>query len=656
MPNESKTVKTHIITLDKIHDLPGVSLPQYPDRSLGGLVSSIQTSGVKEPVILRQREDGEFELLSGYRRLQASKLAKKADIPAQVYDMTASEATKYFQAIRTKADTPIPGKPVEELRKAAAPVEKKEERKPDFSAKPENKKEEAKKDAIPALDKDGKTEQTAKPGPNRPVEEKGKPAIPAEKKEEKAADEKKPDSPAKPEEKKDPAPVSGKSDEKPKSAVAAKPAEKTTETGKEAATAKKTAQGPGGVAISQVFDPRLDEPDEKALKALPIPKEGEAFFMTLHPGYLEKSVYNNFSVDKESENYKELKKAIELAGIKDPLLARPKKEGGLEILSGQRRHSIAKDLNYCVPVIVQLMDDDDAKILVADSNLHRDKISSYDLSRALRMKMDAMKRKAGRRKKEDKDAPRLNTDEAIAAEMGISTSKFNRILRLSEASKNVCTAYDNGQIELSIASSLSFLKSKTQDDVLGIAVGGGYSLTTKRVERMRALEKEGKLDSVMINKVFQDKDIVPPPTPVQPSPQAVKETSEKVTIVSSTPGQSISTPLPGSPDVKQPEPTPAPSTPSDVNTPSVNTVPAVSSPAWSAPEEDITKGAQERPEHTKVVLSGDRLRKYFPDVSMTPREIEESIYEALDERQKRRELAEKKQTEKAQIFKGGTAR
>lgn len=287
MPNESKTVKTHIIPLDKIHDLPGVSLPQYPDRSLGGLVSSIQTGGVKEPVILRQREGGEFELLSGYRRLQASKLAKKSDIPAQVYDMTAPEATKYFQAIRTKADTPIPGKPVEELKKAAVSAEKKEE---------------AKKDAIPVPDKGGKTEQTAKPVPNQPMEEKGKPAAPAEKKEEKSADEKKPDSPAKPEEKKDPVPVSGKSEEKPKPAAAAKPAEKNAETGKEAATAKKTAQGPGGVAISQVFDPRLDEPDEKALKALPIPKEGEAFFMTLHPGYLEKSVFNNFSVDKESEN------------------------------------------------------------------------------------------------------------------------------------------------------------------------------------------------------------------------------------------------------------------------------------------------------------------------------------------------------------------
>ena len=51
--------------------------------------------------------------------------------------------------------------------------------------------------------------------------------------------------------------------------------------------------------------------------------------------------------------------------------------------------------------------------------------------------------------------------------------------------------------------------------------------------------------------------------------------------------------------------------------------------------DDITKGPQERPEETKIVLKGDRLRKYFPDVSMTPREIEESIYSALEERRQR---------------------
>ncbi|MCI8803383.1 MAG: hypothetical protein HFG01_08620, partial [Oscillibacter sp.] len=61
-------------------------------------------------------------------------------------------------------------------------------------------------------------------------------------------------------------------------------------------------------------------------------------------------------------------------------------EGTLEILSGQRRHLIATELNYPVPTIIQKISDADAKILVADGNLHRPHISMYDLSRSLRMK------------------------------------------------------------------------------------------------------------------------------------------------------------------------------------------------------------------------------------------------------------------------------
>ncbi|MDE6280773.1 MAG: hypothetical protein K2M15_03110, partial [Oscillospiraceae bacterium] len=76
--------------------------------------------------------------------------------------------------------------------------------------------------------------------------------------------------------------------------------------------------------------------------------------------------------------------------------------------------------------------------------------------------------------------------------------------------------------------------------------------------------------------------------------------------------------------------------------------PSASAPTEGQPQEskDPFEGKQERPEHTKVVLAGDRLRKYFPDVMMTPREIEESIYDALEERRQRQQ----KEKEKLTIF------
>ena len=74
------TAQHMIIPMDKIHEIPGVFTPKPPDRSLRGLVASIQIGCVKELVIQRQREDGEYLLLSDYRRHTANELAKKNNI------------------------------------------------------------------------------------------------------------------------------------------------------------------------------------------------------------------------------------------------------------------------------------------------------------------------------------------------------------------------------------------------------------------------------------------------------------------------------------------------------------------------------------------------------------------------------------------------
>ena len=306
------------------------------------------------------------------------------------------------------------------------------------------------------------------------------------------------------------------------------------------------AKGPAGTAISQVFDERLSPPDKKALKDLPVPKEGESFFITLHPAYLEKSKFNVFSVDQSSENFRELKKSVELVGIKDPVLARLKPEGGLEILSGQRRHLAALALNYPVPTIIQKIDDADAKIIVADGNLHRDKISMYDLSRALRMKMEGMKQKSGRRKKGTFKAEELDSDEKLAQEMGMSVSKLNRMLRLSEATKDVCARVDDGSLHLSTASAISFLKPENQDEVLHL-MDLGYKVKNEQVERMKKVDKAGKLDEMTMRDILDDKDIKPklPPAPPAPTPhQPVQVVDGQTTTLQG--GQII----PPSPDVK----------------------------------------------------------------------------------------------------------
>lgn len=111
-PSKTPTPQPQAIPLAKIHDLPGAVISKQPDKSYGGLVTSIQAGGVKEPVVLRLREDGEYQLVTGYRRRRACELVKVKDIPALVYEMSLPSALNYHRQVKNQPDIPIPGKPV----------------------------------------------------------------------------------------------------------------------------------------------------------------------------------------------------------------------------------------------------------------------------------------------------------------------------------------------------------------------------------------------------------------------------------------------------------------------------------------------------------------------------------------------------------------
>ena len=688
------------IPLSKIHDLPGSVFAPPSPKSLEALTSSIVLKGIQEPVILRQREDGEFQIVSGNRRRKASELTKKAEIPAFVYDMTEKEAKEF--RFRDKGIGTPPGRLLSE-----SEIGKKREepaKAPEQAAEvkpvpaPEQKKTEEKTKTVEAAQKaeeaqkavssekagiDGKKPDTPPKSPEKAAEEKTAPAPdikkpventpPAASAEKADAAPKKQDTPPKQPDK--PADTKPDTDSKkppvpeksPETPAAAKPMP--------AAMTGPAALGPTGTTITKIFEDRLLPPDEKAKKALPVPKEGESYFITLHPAYLEKSEFNTVSVDVNSDDYKELKKSIELNGVKDPVLTRINAKGGLEILSGQRRHMIARELNYPVPAIIQKIDDNDAMILVADSNLHRPHISTFDLSRTLRNKMTAMKRKAGRKKRGVPGAEELNSDAVLAKEMGISVSKLNRILRLSEATKDVCEAVDDNSIDLSVASEISFLKPHNQDEVIHLS-GIGYKPNVKRVQRLRAAEKEGKLDDMTMRRILEDKDLQPVKPPEQPKPAPVQTAPPLPATPTVTPSVPAPAPAVNAPPVS-PEPITQPEPPKQEHTPQPpamqatkkpNDAPAQNVPAAAPPEADApqeTKASEEEPIEfnsqrdnmyaTKVTLGGDRLRKYFPDTSMPPLAIIESIYSALEER-RQRELRMKQKTEILHPVKSGPTR
>ena len=712
-------IKPVSIPLSKIHDLPGSVFAPPSPKSLEALTSSIVLKGVQEPVILRQREDGEFQIVSGNRRRKASELAKKTEIPAFIYDMTEKEARDF--RLRGNAKGTPPGKllPESEIGKkreapAKTPDKAAENKTPVTQPKPSEKaaavkpapapepkkSEEKLKEAAPAekSDADSKVSVTSLKPPEKNAEL--KPA-PEQKKPEDTpktaastekidADGKKPGVPQKPSEKPTEvksAPVSElkNPEEKPKtdaptekastdskgSTIQPKPQEKAVEVKPAPAVMPgPAALGPTGTKITKIFEDRLLPPDEKAMKDLPIPSDGESYFITLHPSYLEKSELNTVSVDVSSDDYMELKKSIELNGVKEPVLTRINPKGGLEILSGQRRHMIAREFNYPVPAIIQKIDDNDAMILVADSNLHRPHISTYDLSRTLRNKMTAMKRKAGRKKRGVPGADELQSDAMLAKEMGISTSRLNRIIRLSEATKAVCDAVDDNSLELSIASDLSFLSPKHQNAVIDL-VGLNLKPTVKRVQRLRDAEKRGNLDDKTMRAILEDKDIQPvkPPAPPKPAPTQPDPPFPVASMVTPnvspapapTTGTSPVTLAPPNMKPVMPEPPkqentarpPATQTvekPETAPTSASNVIPISAESkqpgdSKAADDEPIEfNSPRENLYSLKITLGGDRLRRYFPDVTMPALAITESIYSALEER-RQREARMKQKTE-----------
>ena len=90
------SIQKQNIPLSKILDFPGLAFGKFSDKSLGGLVSSLQSKGIEEPLIVRQGKDGEYELIAGYRRRRAGELAKLSDVPAYVVELDDKQAKECY--------------------------------------------------------------------------------------------------------------------------------------------------------------------------------------------------------------------------------------------------------------------------------------------------------------------------------------------------------------------------------------------------------------------------------------------------------------------------------------------------------------------------------------------------------------------------------
>ncbi len=169
---------------------------------------------------------------------------------------------------------------------------------------------------------------------------------------------------------------------------------------------------------------------------------------------------------REDAALSELMESIRTYGVLSPLLARPKGES-YELVSGHRRRLAAQKLGLpTVPVLVREMTDDEAVILMVDSNLQRENLLPSEKAFAYKMKLEAMKRQGMRTDLTSPQlAAKLRTDDEIAKHAGISGDTVRRYIRLTNLVPPLLQMVDDGRIAFSPAVELSYLARDEQAEL-----------------------------------------------------------------------------------------------------------------------------------------------------------------------------------------------
>ena len=210
---------------------------------------------------------------------------------------------------------------------------------------------------------------------------------------------------------------------------------------------------------------------------------------------------------KDDEAMMETADSVRQYGVLVPAIARPDPEGGYELVAGHRRHR-ASELaeKETMPVIVRDLDDDAATIIMVDSNLQRESLLPSERAFAYRMKLEAMKRQAGRPTKENRS--QLGNDlgkkssELLAEQVGQSKNQIFRYIRLTELIPELLDMVDEKKIALNPAYELSFLKKEEQRDLLDAMDSEQATPSLSQAQRLKKYSQEGHLTLDMMRVIM----------------------------------------------------------------------------------------------------------------------------------------------------------
>ena len=198
---------------------------------------------------------------------------------------------------------------------------------------------------------------------------------------------------------------------------------------------------------------------------------------------------------RDDEDMERLIQSIDNNGVLNPVILRKNGER-YELIAGHRRKHACLRLGISgIPAIVRELSRDEAVVEMVDSNLQREHILPSEKAYAYKMKMDAMKRKAGRPKENSTPmVSNLRTDEIIGEESGESREQVRRYIRLTELIPELLTMVDEEKIAFRPAVELSYLTEDEQRDLLETIESEEATPSLAQAIRMKNLSKVGKLD------------------------------------------------------------------------------------------------------------------------------------------------------------------
>ena len=199
----------------------------------------------------------------------------------------------------------------------------------------------------------------------------------------------------------------------------------------------------------------------------------------------------------EDDLLMELSESIKEFGVVTPIITRPKEDGnGYEVIAGQRRVRASQLAGIeTIPAFVLPLDRDKAIITLVDSNIQRENILPSERGFAYKMKLEAMKRQGYRTDLTSSQVgTKLRTDETVALGFGIGKTTVQRYIRLTKLIPPILQMVDEGQIALTPAVELSFLKKDEQENLRITMESEDATPSLSQAQRMKKLSQMGRLD------------------------------------------------------------------------------------------------------------------------------------------------------------------